>query len=66
MSASPIAYKVRQAAELVGISKFLLYDAIKAGQLPVTRAHPRGDMLILADDLHGWLARNRTTGAATS
>lgn len=66
MSTEPLTYRVIHAAKLVGVSKYLLYEAIKAGDLPVVRLHPKAEMRILADDLHGWLARNRSTGAETA
>ena len=55
----PIALKVSAAAKLIGISRFPLYDAINAGELPFTKLHPKGDTLILLSDLKEWLLRNR-------
>lgn len=65
MSTEPLTYRVIHAAQLVGVSKYLLYEAIKTGDLPVVRLHPKAEMRILADDLHGWLARNRSAATAT-
>ena len=55
----PIALKVRAAAESVGISKYTLYDAIRAGELAFVRHHPTADRLILIDDLKAWLRKYR-------
>lgn len=55
----PISYPVRRAAEILGVSRYVVYESIRNGGLPFVRLHPDGEMRILADDLHGWLARNR-------
>jgi len=51
----PIAYTVDHATRIVGIGRTKLYEAIGSGQLPARKLGRR--TLILATDLHDWLAR---------
>jgi excisionase family DNA binding protein len=53
-----IAYKVAQAARATGVSRYVLYDAIRARQLPAFEPNPGGDFLILAEDLRAWVKRH--------
>jgi excisionase family DNA binding protein len=48
-----LAYSVKEAATASGISKSLVYQKIKAGELPAKRLGVR--TLILADDLQAFL-----------
>ena len=61
MSTEPLTYSVRHAAELVGVSRYLLYKAMKTGGLPFVRLHPDAERRILPDDLRGWVMRSRVS-----
>lgn len=54
MSATPerIAYTVSQAAAAVGLSRYVIYNAITRGEL---RAYDRVKFVILAEDLKAWI-----------
>lgn len=60
--ASPIAYKVAKAAALVGMSRYLLYEAIRNQELRAFRPKPRADLMILAEDLREWVTRHPVDG----
>lgn len=55
---SPIAYKVAKAAAVVGMSRYLLYEAIRNQELRAFRPKPRADLMILAEDLREWVTRH--------
>jgi excisionase family DNA binding protein len=57
MSSERISYKVSEAAKVAGVSRYVLYDAIRAGDLRAWQPNPRGDRLILAEDLRAWVTR---------
>jgi excisionase family DNA binding protein len=52
-----IAYKVSTAASMVGISRYLLYEAIRDQELRAYRPRARSDLMILAEDLREWVTR---------
>jgi excisionase family DNA binding protein len=54
-----ISYKVSEAADIVGLSKWVLYEAIRNRELPAYRPSPRSDLLLLGDDLRTWVTRCR-------
>jgi hypothetical protein len=55
---APIAYKVSRAAAMVGISRYLLYDAIRHRELRAYRPNARSDLMILPEDLREWVTRH--------
>jgi excisionase family DNA binding protein len=57
MSIERIAYTVSQAAEAVGLSRYVLYDAIRAKELAAHQANEKARILILAEDLRAWVTR---------
>jgi hypothetical protein len=60
LKSSPIermAYPVVKAAEAVGRSRYVLYDAIRRKELPAYQQSEDSDYLILADDLRAWVTR---------
>jgi excisionase family DNA binding protein len=61
-STNRISYKVIEAAKMVGLSRYLLYDAIRNLELPAYRPSPRGDLVLLPDDLRAWVTRFRAHG----
>jgi excisionase family DNA binding protein len=62
-AAEHFAFSVTEAAELVGISRYTLYEFIREGALPVFRLAPKGDLRITADDLKAWVEKNRAVNA---
>jgi hypothetical protein len=60
--ASPIAYKVAKAATVVGMSRYLLYEAIRNQELRAFRPKPRADLMNLAEDLREWVNRHPADG----
>lgn len=52
-----ISYKVTQAAQATGLSRYVIYDAIRDKQLAAYEPNPGGDFLILAEDLRTWIKR---------
>lgn len=50
-----VAYKVAQAADAIGYSRYVLYGAIRRGELAVYQPYKGADWLILADDLRAWV-----------
>jgi excisionase family DNA binding protein len=62
LSANRISYKVTEAAKMVGLSRYVLYDAIRNMELPAYRPSPRGDFVLLPDDLRAWVTRFRAHG----
>jgi excisionase family DNA binding protein len=54
-----ISYKVVEAADIVGVSRYVLYEAIRNRELSAYRPNPRSDLLLLADDLRTWVTRFR-------
>lgn len=52
-----VAYKVAQAADAIGYSRYVLYGAIRRGELAVYQPYKGADWLILADDLRAWVTR---------
>jgi acyl dehydratase len=62
LSTNRISYKVIEAAKMVGLSKYVLYDAIRNLELPAYRPSPRGDLVLLPDDLRAWVTRFRARG----
>jgi excisionase family DNA binding protein len=63
MSTEKLAYRVSEAAALISVSRYRLYDAIRDGEIPYIRLTPNGDMRIAAADLHAWLERSRVSNA---
>jgi acyl dehydratase len=59
MDSSPnrMAYKVSEAARLVGISRYVLYEAIRNQELRAYSYSPRGDLRLLPGDLYAWVTR---------
>lgn len=57
VAASPIAYKVSKAAAMLGVSRYRLYDAIRARELRAYRPGRRSDFMILAEDLRDWVTQ---------
>jgi len=49
------AYPVDVAAQMICRSKYTLYEAIKRGDLRAVRTGPKGEMVILNEDLKAWL-----------
>jgi hypothetical protein len=58
----PIAYKVAKAAAMVGMSRYLLYEAIRNQELRAFRPRPRADLMILPEDLREWVTRHPAGG----
>ena len=60
-SVSPprISYKISEAAKLVGLSRYVLYDAIRNRELPAYRPSPRSDLVVLPEDVRIWVTRFR-------
>jgi excisionase family DNA binding protein len=54
---SKIAYSIPQAAEASSLSRSLLYEAIRYGELQSIKV--RGRRLLLVDDLKNWLTSHR-------
>jgi excisionase family DNA binding protein len=52
-----LAYTIPQAQEVTGLSRSLIYEAIKLGELQSIKVRRR--RLILHDDLLAWLAGKR-------
>ena len=57
VASAPIAYKVSAAAAMLGVSRYVLYEAIREQQLHAYRPSARSDFMILAEDLRDWVAR---------
>ena len=57
MSVERVSYSVSQAALAVGKSRYVLYDAIRRGDLTAYQQTPESDFSILASDLLAWLKR---------
>jgi hypothetical protein len=53
-----ISYKVSQAAKATGISRYVLYSAIRREQLHAFQPNEGGDLLILVEDLRAWIRRH--------
>ena len=56
-AAPPIAYKVSKAAEMLGVSRYRLYEAIRDQELRAYRPNARADLMILPEDLREWVTR---------
>jgi excisionase family DNA binding protein len=56
-SVERVSYKVSQAAAATGISRYVLYDAIREGRLLAFQPTIGGDILILAEHLRAWITR---------
>jgi len=56
-SSPRISYTIAEAAKLVGYSRYVLYDAIRNGELVAYRPNPGGDLRVLADDVREWVTR---------
>lgn len=54
MSGERIAYSVREAAKVTGLSEAAIRRAYRSGQLRVH--HPTGNVTILRTDLEEWIA----------
>lgn len=52
-----IAYTVAEAAKAVGLSRYVLYGAIRRGELLAYQAREEANYLILAEDLRAWITR---------
>jgi excisionase family DNA binding protein len=52
-----VLYTIAEAAKLVGYSRYVLYDAIRNGELVAYRPNPRADLRVRADDIHEWVTR---------
>lgn len=55
--------QVGQAAAYLGLSKRMIYDAIKEGTLKAWRPYARGDLRINVEELDRWAGRPQTTNA---
>jgi len=53
--AAPMAYKVSRAAAMLGISRYVLYEAIRLQELRAYQPSTRSDFMILAEDLRNWV-----------
>jgi hypothetical protein len=53
-----ISYKVSQAAKATGISRYVLYSAIRHEKLRAFQPNEGGDLLILVEDLRAWIRRH--------
>lgn len=53
----PLAYTLRRAAEIAGVGRSTVYDAIKAKKLDSTLIW--GRRIIMSDDLADWMRRRR-------
>jgi excisionase family DNA binding protein len=58
----PLAHNVSHAVRVTGISRSLLYDLIKRGELAIIKIGRR--TLIAEDDLEALIARHRVTRVA--
>jgi excisionase family DNA binding protein len=47
-----LSYNLPEAAKAIGVSERTIANAIRSGDLP---AYKRGRVLVLADDLLGWI-----------
>jgi excisionase family DNA binding protein len=54
----PIAYRVSQAAALLGMSRYVLYEAIRDEELRAYRPKKGSDLRILPEDLREWVTRH--------
>jgi excisionase family DNA binding protein len=54
----PIAYKVSQAAAALGMSRYVLYEAIRDEELRAYRPKKGSDLMILPEDLREWVTRH--------
>jgi hypothetical protein len=52
-----IAYPVLEAAQAIGRSRYVLYDAIRRKELPAYQQSEDSDFLVLAEDLRAWVTR---------
>ncbi|MFL6601900.1 MAG: helix-turn-helix domain-containing protein [Steroidobacteraceae bacterium] len=59
-----ISYKVSQAAKATGISRYVLYSAIRREHLRAFQPNEGGDLLILVEDLRAWI-RGHPAGPRT-
>ena len=69
LSSAPIeriSYKVSQAAEATGVSRYVLYSAIRNEELQAFQPNPGGDFLVLRDDLREWITRYRANPRGTT
>jgi excisionase family DNA binding protein len=52
-----VSYKVSQAAAATGVSRYVLYDAIRDGHLLAFQPTVGGDILILSEHLRAWITQ---------
>ena len=57
-----LAYRIGEAADVLGISRSKAYELVAAGQLPVLRVGQ--SMRIPADGLRAWVQRQTQENAA--
>jgi excisionase family DNA binding protein len=57
---------VGKAAALIGLSKPMLYAAIKEGSLKAWRPWARGDLRINLDELYRWAGNSTSTGTTAA
>ena len=55
-----VAYRVQRAAQVTGLSRSMLYQLMKEGQLAYVKV--RGRRLIAANDLRAFIERHRVAG----
>jgi len=64
----PYAVSVPVAAQMICKSRYILYDAIRAGTLPAVKPYPNADYSIIVDDLKKWIrgefTQEQSDGAA--
>jgi excisionase family DNA binding protein len=58
-----LAFTIVEAAASAGLSRSLLYELIRAGELNSFRVGGRRRRLIYADDLQAWLLNERAAGS---
>jgi excisionase family DNA binding protein len=56
---APLAYTVAQAAQTVGMSRYVIYEAIRNRELVAYRPGARADLKILPEDLREWVTRHQ-------
>lgn len=61
-----VCYKVSQAAQATGISRYVLYDAIRSGELRAYQPTASGHLVITVEDLRAWVTRRPAPSQAVA